>query len=172
MSNKITFDQKETIIEALRSGYTKDGAAKIVGVTHRTINNEERRSLVFARRVKEATEEGKGTIGDIAIERIKWLASEENKDVRSRLTANAMLANWTVPGFRGVQETRSKIDHDVRIISAVPRPKYAVEVLDNLPQKMLKSGKRTKKIAIRDEQGNYIGTQTVEEAIEGEVINE
>lgn len=128
MSNKITFDQKETIIEAIRSGYTKAGAAQIAGVTSRTINNEERRSLVFARRIREASEEGKGEIGDIAIERIKFLASEQNKDVRSRLTANAMLANWTVPGFRGVQETKAKVEHEISWKSAVPRPRYDVEV--------------------------------------------
>jgi Mg2+/Co2+ transporter CorB len=34
---------------------------------------------------------------------------------------------------------------------------------------VLKSGKRTKKVIV-DEQGNYIGTQTVEDVIEGEVI--
>jgi hypothetical protein len=36
---------------------------------------------------------------------------------------------------------------------------------------MLQSGKKTKKV-IRDDKGEYICTQTVEEVIEGEVIKE
>jgi len=94
----------------------------------------------------------------------------EIKTDRNKLTAAIALSNAFIPGFRGATTVQGKIDHDVRVISAVPRPNY--EVLDNPPKKMLQSGKRTKKVEILDVQGNYIGTkvETVEDVIEGEVI--
>ncbi len=124
----LTQEQRETVLECLRNGYTKAGAAYRAGITYRQISQEEKRSIVFARKVRVATDEGKGTIGDTAIERIKALSTDKNKDVRSRLTANMALANWAVPGFRGVQETKAKVEHEISWRSAVPRPKYDVEV--------------------------------------------
>jgi len=174
---KINGDQKETAIETIRIHGTMKAGAAAAGVSVRTLNEEMRRSAIFKRRVLEAREEGKRNIADNAIDRIKEYAfNPPMKTDRNVLTAAIALANAYEPGFRGTTTVQGKIDHDVRVITAVPRPKYAelpkVEVLDNPPENMLKSGKRTKKIEIRDDNGEYIGTQTVEEAIEGEVIKE
>ena len=178
MVKKINHDVKETCITALREHGTMQYAAKVCGVSVRTLNEEMRRSEIFKRRVLEAREEGKRNIADRAIELIKIYAYGENEEKtdRNRLTAAIALANAYEPGFRGTTQVQGRISHDVdvRVITAVPRPKYdelpepKIKVLDNPPRKMLKSSKKV----IRDEQGNYIGTQIVEEAIEGEVRND
>jgi len=168
---RITHDAKETVIETIRVHGTMKAGAEAAGVSVRTLNEEMRRSAIFKRRILEAREEGKRNIADNAIDRIKEYAfNPPLKTDRNVLTAAIALANAYEPGFRGTTTVQGKIDHDVRVRTAVPRPNY--ELLDNPPKKMLQSGKRTKKVKIVDEQGNYIGTQTVEDVIEGKVINE
>lgn len=178
---RINSDQKEACLDAIRTHGTMKEGAKAAGVTVRTLNLEMNRSAMFKRRVLEAREEGKRNMADNAIDRIKEYAfNPPLKTDRNVLTAAIALANAYEPGFRGTTTVRGKIEHDVRVLTAVPRPKYdeiseadvIIHELDNPPKKMLKSGKRTKKVKIVDEQGNYIGTQTVEDVIEGEVIND
>ena len=177
--SRISGDQKETAVEAIRIHGTMKAGAEAAGVSIRTLNEEMRRSAIFKRRVLEAREEGKRNVADNAVDRIKEYAfNPPDKTDRNVLTAAIALANAYEPGFRGTTTIQGKIDHDVRVITAVPRPRYdevgkpKIEILDNPPMKMLKSGKRIKKIKIRDDKGEYIGTQTVEEVIEGEVIKE
>jgi len=172
---KINGDQKETAIETIRIHGTMKAGAEAAGVSVRTLNEEMRRSAIFKRRILEAREEGKQNLGDGKLQFINDVADGKIDVKMPRLTAALAIANWSIPGFRGATTVQGKIDHDVRVITAVPRPNYElpkVEVLDNTPRKMLKSGKRTKKVEILDQNGKYIGTQTVEEAIEGEVIKE
>jgi hypothetical protein len=167
---RINADQKNEAVEAIKINGTMKAGAAAAGVSVRTLNEEMRRSAIFKRRILEAREEGKRNVADNAIDRIKEYAfNPPLKTDRNVLTAAIALANAYEPGFRGTTTVQGKIDHDVRVITAVPRPNY--EVLDNPPKKMLQSGKRTKKVIV-DQEGNYIGTQTVEEAIGGEVINE
>jgi len=156
---KLDHQKKEECIEALRYHGTMEYASKVIGVSVRTLNEEMRRSEIFKRRVLEARAEGKTNIADRAIELIKSYAYGENteKTDRNRLTAAIALANAYEPGFRGTTNVQGKIDHDVRVISAVPRPKY--QVIENKPQKLLDKGKDK-------------GYNSVEEVIEGEVINE
>ena len=170
---RLTKDAKETAIEIIRIKGTMKAGAEAAGVSVRTLNEEMRRSAIFKRRILEAREEGKRNIADNAIDRIKEYAfNPPLKTDRNVLTAAIALANAYEPGFRGTTTVQGKIDHDVRVISAVPRPNYQIiepekKLLDKPSPKVLKSKK-----VIVDEQGNYIGTQTVEEAIEGEVIKE
>jgi hypothetical protein len=176
--SRINADQKNEAVEAIKINGTMKAGAAAAGVSVRTLNEEMRRSAIFKRRILEAREEGKRNVADNAIDRIKEYAfNPPAKTDRNVLTAAIALANAYEPGFRGTTTVQGKIDHDVRVITAVPRPNYQITVepekklLDNPSKSMLKSGKRTKKVIV-DEQGNYIGTQTVEEAIEGEVIND
>ena len=123
----ITHDEKETAIDALREHGTMQYASKVCGISVRTLNEEMRRSEVFKRRVLEARAEGKINIADRAIDLIKSYAYGEvdKKDTdRNRLTAAIALANAYEPGFRGTTNVQGKIEHDVRVITAVPRPKY------------------------------------------------
>ena len=152
MAKKLTHDIKETCIEALKTHGTMQYASGVCGVSVRTLNEEMRRSEIFKRRVLEARAEGKVNIADKAIELIKSYAYGEfdkKETDRNRLTAAIALANAYEPGFRGQTVIQGRIDHDVRVISAVPRPNYNVQVEAKETLKKLK---------------------TVEDVIEGEVI--
>jgi hypothetical protein len=141
---KISGDQKETAIEALRVYGTMQKAAEIAGVTVRTLNVEMTRSEIFKRRVLEARGEGKSNVADKAIEMIKLYASGTvAKTDRNVLIANIALANAYEPGFRGVTQIQGKVEHDVRVITAVPRPKYDIEIKAVEP-KQLSKGKVSK----------------------------
>ena len=163
MSDKISHDEKETAIEAMREHGTMQYGAKIAGVSVRTLNREMERSEIFKRRVLEAREEGKRNIAEKAIEMIKLYASGElAKTDRNVLTANIALANAYEPGFRGTTTIQGRVEHDVRVITAVPRPRYAeIEapkgkvIGEKKPLKQLTAGKPP---------------QSVENVIEGEVV--
>ena len=172
MSQKITRDQKETALEARREHGTLKAAALASGVSVKTLNNEIRRSAIFKKRMQEAAQEGHVNVADVGKQYlVDVVHGRIEKTDRNRITAAIALLNAYEAGFRGTTTIQGRVEHDVRVITAVPRPKY--EVLDNSPRKMLKSGK-TKRVEIRDKDGNYIGTkvESVEEAIEGEVIKE
>lgn len=126
MTKKLNADIKEAVIDALKIHGTMQYASKLCNISVRTLNEEMRRSEVFRRRVLEARAEGKVNIADKAIELIKSYAYGENteKTDRNRLTAAIALANAYEPGFRGVSQVAGRIEHDVRVITAVPRPKY------------------------------------------------
>src|SRR3990167_613763 len=141
MTKKINHDLKETIIEDLRIHGTMQHAANTVDCDVKTINNEMRRSAIFKRRVLEAREEGKRNIADKAIDLIKDYAYGTNaeKTDRNRLTAAIALANAYEPGFRGVTTIQGRVEHDLKVITAVPRPKY--QELDEPKIKVLKAEK-------------------------------
>ena len=157
----ITMEQKETIIETIRIHGTMKAGAEAANISVRILNEEMHRSSIFRKRILEAREEGKRNVADNAIDRIKEYAfTPPAKTDRNVLTAAIALANAYEPGFRGTTTVQGKIDHDIRIITAVPRPKYEITI-DKSPDKMLQSGKRTKKIRILDEEGHLIGMQEV-----------
>ena len=167
---RMSHDQKEQALAGMRLLGTKKAGALAANIPIEKLNEEIKKSAVFKKRVSEALASGKGDLGDNALSEIHNIAFNNNdpKALKHKLLALLALANWAVPGFKGATTVQGKIDHDVRVITAVPRPNY--EVLDNPPKKMLQSGKRTKRVEILDNKGNYIGTQTVEDVIEGEVI--
>ena len=174
--SRLNHDTKEQALAGMRLLGTKKAGALAANITVEKLNEEIKKSAVFKKRANEALTSGKSNLADNALEVISTYAlNPPPKTDRNQLTAAIALANAFIPGFRGATTVQGKIDHDVRVITAVPRPDYdklpKVEVLDKPSSNMLKSGKRTKKVIV-DEQGNYIGTQTVEEAIEGEVIKE
>ncbi len=153
--HKIDHDQKEAALEAIKAEGTMLAAAKAAGVTVKTLNNEMLRSEVFKRRVLAAREEGYKNIADKAIEMIKLYASGEvDKTDRNVLTANIALANWAQPGFRGVTTVQGRVDHDVRVITAVPRPKYDVIVEASKPLKQLDVDKGGLQGAIVNDKSN------------------
>ena len=169
---RLTKQQKESVIKHLQEVGVLMVAAKRAGITKAELQAEMKKSAIFRKRVNEAKSEGKTNIADNALAVLMQYAYGDpgGKTDRNKLTAAIALANASEPGFRGTTTVQGKIDHHIRVLSAVPRPNY--EVLDNPPKKMLQSGKRTKKVVFRDANGEYIGTQTVEEAIEGEIVKE
>ena len=174
---RLSHDAKEQCLAGMRLLGTKKAGALAANIPIEKLNEEIKKSAVFRKRANEALTSGKSNLADNALEVISTYAlNPPPKTDRNQLTAAIALANAFIPGFRGATTVQGRIDHDVRVITAVPRPNYQIiepekKLLDKPSNSMLKSGKRTKKVKIVDEQGNYIGTQTVEEAIEGEVIN-
>jgi len=172
---RLTHDQKEQALAGMRLLGTKKAGALAANIPIEKLNEEIKKSAVFKKRANEALTLGKSNLADNALEVISTYAlNPPPKTDRNQLTAAIALANAFIPGFRGATTVQGKIDHDVRVITAVPRPNYQIiepekKLLDKPPKKMLQSGKRIKKVIV-DEQGNYIGTQTVEDVIEGEVI--
>lgn len=122
---KISHEQKELAIEAIREHGTMKAGAAAAGVDRKTLNNEMRRSVVFKRRLLEAREEGHNNVADRAVDMIKLIASGTlDKTDRNVLTANIALANAYEPGFRGTTTIQGKIEHEIRVRTSIPRPDY------------------------------------------------
>lgn len=173
---RLTHEDKEQIVNSVWVNGTLESAVNDK-ITMESIQAEMKKSAVFKKRIDKAIKESKGMLIDEARALVRdYMRGKYDKTDRNRLTAAIALLNAYEPGFKGTTTVSGKIGHDVRVITAVPRPNYLEApkiTIDNPPVKMLKSGK-TKKVRhiIRDKDGEYIGSQTVEEAIEGEVINE
>ena len=121
MSKQITTEQKELAIEAIREHGTMNAGAKAAGVGVKTLNNEMKRSAIFKKRVLEAREEGHRAVADNAVDMIRYYASgKAPKTDRNVLTANIALANAYEAGFRGTTTVQGNIEHNIRVISAVP----------------------------------------------------
>ena len=171
---RLNHEQKEKIIEAVRVYSTMQSGAQAAGVTVKILNEEMRKSAIFKKRVLEAREEGKRNVADNAIDKIKEYAfNPPLKTDRNVLTAAIALANAYEPGFRGTSKVEGKIEHDVRVITAIPRPRYD---LSNPDIKILDTPKKYKTVRteIKDDKGNLLAikNETVEEAIEGEIIKD
>lgn len=165
---RLSHDKKEQCLAGMRLLGTKKAGALAAGLSVEDLNAEIKRSAVFRKRVNEALTSGKSSLADNALEVItNYALNPPPKTDRNQLTAAIALANAFIPGFRGATTVQGKIDHDVRVITAVPRPNYQITVEE--PKRL-----KTVKTEIRDDKGNLIGTksETVEDVIEGEVVNE
>jgi hypothetical protein len=121
----VSLVQKDKALEAIRTHGTMKAGAAAAGVSVRTLNQEMLKSNLFKRRVLDAREEGKRNIADQAIDVIKGYAFDTPlKTDRNKLTAAIALANAFMPGFRGATQIQGHIEHDVRVITAIPRPDY------------------------------------------------
>lgn len=142
MSQKITHDQKETALEAIREKGTMKAGADAACITIRTLNREMKRSAIYKKRVLEARAEGYNNLADEARQLvIDYMSGKYEKTDRNRLTAAIALLNAYEPGFRGTSTIQGKIEHDIRIITAVPRPRYEViEAPIEKPPKRLTQG--------------------------------
>ena len=129
MGHQITHEQKELAIEAIRQYGTMKAGAEAANVTTRTLNNEMRRSVKFKERLLEAREEGNRNRADEHLQFVHDVAAGKIETKMPRLTAALSILNWIVPGFRGTSKLEGKIEHDIRVLTAVPRPKY-----DELPK--------------------------------------
>ena len=189
---RLSHDQKEQALAGIRLLGTKKSGAAAANITIEKINAEIKKSAIFKKRVNEALQTGKGDLGDgglmlVAdyafgrctechglgnIEGEKCLECDSTgklvKTDRNRLTAAIALSNAFIPGFRGATTVQGKIDHDIIIKPWLPRSENPKVTIDKPDKKRLRAGKKR----IYDDKGEYIGVQTVEEVIEGEVIKE
>jgi len=165
---RISHDQKEQALAGMRLLGTKKAGALAAGLSVEALNAEIKKSAVFRKRATEALTSGKSSLADNALEVItNYALNPPPKTDRNQLTAAIALANAFIPGFRGATTVQGRIDHDVRVITAVPRPNYQISVEE--PKKI---PMKTVKTVIKDDNGNYLGTksETVEDVIEGEVV--
>ncbi len=132
-------DQKGKILESLKEHGTIVMAAKTVGCKPDAIYKEMQRYPTYRRKVQEARDHGKDSVGDSAMTVIEGIAFSNDTDSRTRLTAALSLANAFVPGFKGTSHFEGKIDHNVRIQTAVPRPTYNTQVIEGTLVKALPS---------------------------------
>lgn len=154
MGNRITEEQKNIALIAIRQYGTNIAGAKAAGVDRSTINEEMNRSVRFKREVLAAREEGKLNLGDSKIQFINDVAEGSIEVKMPRLTAALAIANWSVPGFRGANKTEVSGEIDFAFKTAIPRPKYPkyidateVKVVNTTPAfKQLKVGNRAIKI--------------------------
>lgn len=138
MRREMTDAQKRSFLTKLAEIGTKKAACAEVGITPWMVRSEERRSLVFRRKVEEAKAEGVKHIADQALENIRAIAFGEVKGDKAMLTANLALANAFEIGFKGVQRTESKVTHNLRVLTSIPRPNY--DKIDKQKAKLLKEG--------------------------------
>lgn len=158
--SRISHEAKELALEAIEIEGTMKSGAHAADVGIKTLYNEMNRSAIFKRRLLEAREKGKRNVADKAVEMIKLIASGTmEKTDRNVLTANIALANAYEPGFRGITQIQGKIDHDVRVITAVPRPKY-----NELPPEQ----KKLPRQRILDKEGNLVAIKN--DVIEGVIV--
>lgn len=199
--SRLSHAQKEQILEALRRDGTLKAGAVAAGVEVKAIMAEMKTSLIFQRRIAEARDEGRQSISDTAIQLMRdYLDGKYEKTDRNRLTAAIALANAFLPGFRGSTRVEGKIEHNVRVLTAVPRPKYdelpapaplpieskshKIKTLPTDPE-ALKDLEETNQAALETldmlnyskpvttiERFNQPKPHTVEEIIEGEVVED
>jgi len=161
---RLTEEQKAKALMSLKEHGTMVEAAKEVGCSTYNIREEMKRSLVFKSRVEEAREQGKSSVGDKALTVIEIIAFGENSSEKGKLTAAAMLANAFIPGFRGVSHTESKIQHNINVVTSVPRPEYK-EVITVEPKLLPSAEERLE--AQRIYQRNYKRKKKVEKMGKG-----
>lgn len=138
MSQKISHEQKELALETIREKGTMKAGAEAAGISVRTLNEEMKRSEIFKKRLLEARTEGYNRLADNARQLvIDYMMGVYDKTDRNRLTAAIALLNAYEPGFRGTTLIQGRVEHDIRVFTAVPRPKY----LDAPKVKVLKVGK-------------------------------
>ena len=139
MRRKMTDSQKRAFLTKLAELGTKKAACAEVGITPWLVKSEEKHSTVFKRKVEAAKAEGVKHLADQALENIRAIAFGKVKADKTVLTANLALANAYESGFKGVQRTEGHVDHNIRVITGIPRPNY--EELEKPKPKLLTSCK-------------------------------
>ena len=169
--SKLTHATKEQIVNYVWVNGTLESATS-EGVTMEMIQAEMKKSAVFKRRIRKALEESKGMLIDEARGLVRdYMRGKFDKTDRNRLTAAIALLNAYEPGFKGATTVKGTIDHNVRVITGVPRPDY----IDSPSVKVLEAPKhKTVKTKVLDDKGNLLAikSETVEDVIGGEVIND
>lgn len=137
MGVKITNEQKKIALKTLEEHGTMIAAAKAANVGVKTLRAEMKRSAIFRKRVIEARSTGQSNVGDSALAVIEMMAFGEQysdpKYSKARLTAAIALANAFIPGFKGTTTIQGHVDHDFRVVTAIPRPKYIEESRKQIP---------------------------------------
>jgi hypothetical protein len=175
---RLTHDQKEQIVNSVWVNGTLESAVN-KDISMEMIQSEMKKSAVFKKRIDKAIKESKSMLIDEARALVRdYMRGEYEKTDRNRLTAAIALLNAYEPGFKGTTTVQGKIDHDVRVVTAVPRPNYELPApkiiiekpLDKTENKRYNIDKQ--KLELLNQGASKEKINSVEEAIEGEVIEE
>jgi len=168
MLNKET---KEKIIYAIRERGVKLDGCKAVKITIHELNDEMKKHKVFAKEVHEAVKEGNQNLSDRGKEYIADVIDGKiAKTDRNAVTSAIAALNAYEPGFKGTSKVEGTISHDIRVITGIPRPKYPEITVDKPENKQYNIDKE--KLKLLNQGASTDKINSVEEAIEGEVINE
>ncbi len=123
---RLTRDIKEQIVNSIWINGTLESAVSPGdNITMEAIRAEMKKSTVFKRRIEKAIKESQGMLIDEARALVRdYMRGKYIKTDRNRLTAAIALLNAYEPGFKGQTTVQGRIEHDVRVITAVPRPQY------------------------------------------------
>jgi hypothetical protein len=146
----LTNEQKHACLEAIKQTGTVKAGALAAGVDPKTIRSEAKRSLMFRRRLEQAKLEGKANIVDNARQLIiDYAMGKVAKTDRNVLTAATILCNAYEPGFRGTSHVEGKVEHNMVVTTAIPRPNYdlidAPRIIESGEQPRLPAPKRNRK---------------------------
>lgn len=149
---RLSKETKDKVIEYIRQGHTIEGCVSVLKVPRQEIKDEIKKSSIFKKRIAEAKRESKELLADKGIQLIvDYVDGVHGKTDRNRLTAAIALANAFEPGFKGTSRVEGRIDHDVRVITSVPRPKYDIQVEDKEKLKEINAGKPVTSLMIREQ---------------------
>lgn len=178
---KLSSEQKDQILQTLKIFGTLKQTAKIVGVGVEDIKVEMKKHAVFRKRVQESLKEGRENITDEALDKIReYVMNPPAKTDRNQLTAAIALANAYLPGFKGTSKVEGRIEHDIKVITGVPRPNYLTEGKKQTTIEIERSTSHGEGIPQSEKDklkllnsGEPINTvdKAVERVIEGEVID-
>ncbi len=171
---KLSNEQKEQILQTLKIFGTLKQTAKIVGVGVEDIKVEMKKHAVFRKRVNESLKEGRENITDEALDKIReYVMNPPAKTDRNQLTAAIALANAYLPGFKGTSKVEGKIEHDIKVITGVPRPNY---LTDDKKETIIKiePSKEDKDKLKELNSGKPITSidDAVNQVVEGEIVND
>jgi hypothetical protein len=134
---KITPEQKTLIIKSLYEYGNITIAAHTAHCSPSTIYSEMARNDAFRERAIEARLIGNAHKGDKSEAMIMKAAWDTDSGItKTQLTANAMLSNAYIPGFKGATNIQGHIDHDIHVITGIPRPQYP-DAIELIPVKQL-----------------------------------
>ena len=123
---ELTPELKEKAIIAILESGTLRHASVVTGVSVRVLNEEINKSALFRKRIVEARRIGKAVVADRAVDALRECVEGTLELGKSRLTASIALANAYADGFK-TQKVEHDISGTVRVVTAVPRPKYLAE---------------------------------------------
>jgi len=164
---KLTSEQKAQIILAIRERGVKRDGCLAVGITIHQLNDEIKLHKNFAKDVREAIAEGNQNLADKGKEYIAdVIGGKILKTDRNAVTGAIAALNAYEPGFKGTSKVDIHAEHNVRVISAVPRPDYK-----ELPPKTEVTISQTDKDKLK-ELNSGKPVNTIDDVIEGEIIKE
>ncbi len=129
--SKITDTQKRDFIVKLSELGTRTRAIKAVeGLTEWMVRGEEKRSVVFRKRIELAKEQARLWMGDKALTALADAADGLDKINKTQLTAALAIANAYEKGFAQKRIVEEKREVNVTVHTAIPRPKYRQPIIE------------------------------------------